>query len=1505
MPTSSPSPLDSALESALTSHLEALERAWERVSPDSLPPRWQDYLPPSGPCPVAFLFGLLSADVVGRIRAGKPALLAEPYFEDLRLHAMAGLEADRLLAMLVRREYRERWRRGDRARLHEYLDRYPHLHNAIQDLAPVLSCSSCGKDDVPLADEDAADVACPACGSSVALRQTPAGSASLPATDRRESVEQLTTVHQPAAAAAVAVAASSAPSRRLGRYEVGEEIARGGMGIVLRARDPVLNRDLAVKVLRPELLREFTESERRNLLRRFEEEAQITAQLQHPGIVPVHELGRDEAGLPFLVMKLVRGQTLEKLLNDRSAPAVDQAFFIGIFEQVCQAVAFAHAHSVLHRDLKPLNVMVGRFGEVQVMDWGLAKVLAAEVAAAEEAGASSIETLRTRGESLFTQGALGTWQYMSPEQANGDWQAVDERTDVFALGGILCAILTGLGPYTGGSRHEVRQRAQRGEVAETLTRLDRCGADVELVALAKVCLSAQRENRPRNAEELANRVGEYRRNVEQRLRQAERERAADAARAEERLRAGERERQAEAVHAAEQLRAAERLRAEAEEKARAERRARRRMVALVSVVTAALLLGGGVAAWHWQDQATRRARAESEAEGALREAQTALEGGKEQERRDPERWHAIVRVAVTAMKRAEAAVASASVSEELAERVRGLQAELDEKSRDSAFRVAWDRLRLEKSAVKEGHYDSAAAAPRYREAFREYGIDPGNAAEASAVIRRSRLRSELLAALEDWGRATGDRGEMKQLRGVLELAGASPDGFRRAWREAVQKKDGRSLAALASRAQELPAADLVNLADDLAHLDEEKAAEQLLREALLRFPDDFWVNHNLGMLLQDAPRPRLEEAVRYLTVAAALRSQSPGAFINLGAALKQKGQVEEAIRCYEKAIQLDPTYAAAPTNLGIALAETGQIDKAIAWYRKAIEVDPKLAAAHTNLGAILKENGEIEEAIACCRKAVELDPRSTMAHNNLGAALMEKGEFDEAIRCLRKAIDLNPKHASAHSNLGASLREIGEVEKAIASCRTAIELDPRLAAAHNNLGAALRANRQLEEAIACFRKAIELNPKLAVVHLNLGLALQDRRQVDEAIRCYRKAIELRPRHALAHNNLGVILKENGKVEEAIACYRKAIALDPKYAQAHVNLGGALQDRGQVEDAIRCYRMGIDLDPKLATGHYGLGLALKAKGDTEGAIASYRKAIAADPGFVMAYNNLGNALRDRGIMAEAIDCYRKAIALDPKNPLAHNNLGVTLYDRGDFQGAIQCYRTAIVLEPKYATAYGALGEALLASGEFAEARDATRRCLQLLPEQHPLRGPVAGQLQRCETALALNEQLPAVLRGATRLTRGPELLAMAEFCRRYKQMHAAAARFYTEAFAAEPKLAGDVRSQHRYQAACSAALAAAGQGKDAEKLDVKERQQLRQRSLDWLRADLDHWSKRLSDGPARDREAIRKVLEQWQKESDLAGIREGKLLSVLPTEERAAWKKLWADLAALIDSRTAP
>lgn len=249
------------------------------------------------------------------------------------------------------------------------------------------------------------------------------------------------------------------------RYIVEEEIGRGGAGVVLSVWDIDLRRSLAMKVLRAET--GLGGSSPRSLAR-FVEEAQVTGQLEHPGVVPVHALGVDDEGRMYFTMRAVRGRTLGEVftLAREEREGWSRVRAAGALLRVCETVAFAHARGVLHRDLKPANVMLGTFGEVYVMDWGLARVAgAAEMPEGEGVSSDRGEDGDTPESGLVTEhGAiLGTPAYMAPEQAVGDGDAIDARADVYAVGSMLYELLAGAAPYA--------RRGQRRSPVGILTAL--------------------------------------------------------------------------------------------------------------------------------------------------------------------------------------------------------------------------------------------------------------------------------------------------------------------------------------------------------------------------------------------------------------------------------------------------------------------------------------------------------------------------------------------------------------------------------------------------------------------------------------------------------------------------------------------------------------------------------------------------------------------------------------------------------------------------------------------------------------------------------------------------------------------------------------------------------------------------------------------------------------------------------------------------------------------------
>jgi serine/threonine-protein kinase len=566
--------------------------------------------------------------------------------------------------------------------------------------------------------------------------------------------------------------------------------------------------------------------------------------------------------------------------------------------------------------------------------------------------------------------------------------------------------------------------------------------------------------------------------------------------------------------------------------------------------------------------------------------------------------------------------------------------------------------------------------------------------------------------------------------------------------------------------------------------------------------------------------------------------------------------------------------------------------------RRAQERHPEDFWLNFSLGDALAEGKKPGEAVGFYRAALALRPGTYAVYNNLGVALDAKGKVDEAIACYRKAIALDPKLAGAHTNLGVALCDKGKVDAAIGEYRKAIDLDPRLAPAHYNLGKALDAKGKVEEAIACYRKAVALDPKNALAHTNLGVALAGKGKVDEAIACFRRAIDLDPRLAPAYSNLGVALKAKGKLEEAIECYRKAIDSDPRLAPAHYNLGLALYGQGKVDEAISHYRKAIAIDPGDAKAHTNLGVALRDKGKVDEAISHDRRAIALDPKLPLAHINLGVALYGKGKVDEAIACYRKAIAIDPKLAQAHTNLGASLYGKGKVDEAIACFQKAVEIDPKLAEAHCNLGDALRSQGRLAESLGSYRRGHALGSKRPGWSYPSLRWVRQARRLVRLEKELPDLLSGKRTPASPAERVEYAAVCaltRRYR----GAARLYAKAFTADPTLADDLQAAHRYAAARAAALAAAGQGRDPPGPDDKERARLRRRALGWLRADLALWGKEAMKGTPEARAEVQKTLRHWQKDPDLAGVRQAAALEELPEAERAEWQKLWGEVEALL------
>jgi serine/threonine-protein kinase len=535
---------------------------------------------------------------------------------------------------------------------------------------------------------------------------------------------------------------------------------------------------------------------------------------------------------------------------------------------------------------------------------------------------------------------------------------------------------------------------------------------------------------------------------------------------------------------------------------------------------------------------------------------------------------------------------------------------------------------------------------------------------------------------------------------------------------------------------------------------------------------------------------------------------------------------------------------------------------------------------------------------------------------------------------------------SASFSLGGLADEIGDKQDALTAYLESREIFQRLADAHptvteyqnnlarihNNSGNLLRATGKPEEALAAyeqaramFQKLADANPtvteyqnSLANIHNSIGILLNETGKPTEALAAYEQALSIQQKLAdanptvtryqsdlgISHNNIGALLNETGKPTEAMAAYEQALSIQQKLADAnptvaryqismasiHFNIGYLLRATGKPTEALAAYEQSLSIQQKLA--------------DANPTVTRYQSDLA------FSHNNIGVLLKATGKPTEALAAYERALEIQrslarehPESPRYASSLGGALsnialidLDARQFDVARDRFREAIIWQKK----------ALAANSRDPTYRQfMTNHLIGLVRAARGLNDPdLAAKAQRELVELKatdprfaeMDARLKNVLGGespkdnAERLT----LAQRASDVGRY----VAAARLWADALEADPKLAADRRAQHCYNAACAASLAASGVGKGEPAPDDAAKARLRRQALDWLEAELGVWAKYIASGTPQQRAAIVRTLRHWQDDADLASIRDAKALDALPEAERAAWRELWARVAAL-------
>jgi len=1051
------------------------------------------------------------------------------------------------------------------------------------------------------------------------------------------------------------------------RYQIGEEIGRGGLGRVVTARDLYVGRDVALKEMLPR------PAERVDSIERFFVEAQVTGQLEHPGIAPVHAVGVSPEGKPFYIMKLIKGHTLAGIIREHhaavrrgAARTAQRHQMLRVFVDVCNAVAFAHSHGVMHRDIKPSNIMVGDFGEALLVDWGLARVLKGgeafqrQLEAAEQLQPSTASTAvpvssSPKERSVTEEGTvLGTFAYMSPEQAQGATESLDQRADVFSLGATLYEILVGRPPYR-GNRKELYEQALEARFPaprEVNPRVPR--------ALEAVCLRAMApkpDDRYQTARDLGEEVSRWQAGEPV---QAYREPIWD----------------------------------------RAVRWIRRHRTLCVSTAAAVLVLALAALAWQiHQGRQTRRVA--KEARGLLDQGRQAFDA-----RQLPD---------------AEARLAQAATLLSTQPGLAELQTEVDwwqQKTRaaSQALQAARTRLddfrRLRDEAVFHGMLatgvDIEQNVERAKQAAEEalglFSLRPetGDTPPMDPEVYTSQEAAEVVQACRQLRCTYADavaqplpgrsrqqnRAAAKRALALLDQTGArdaSPKSYylrRGLYAHLAGDDPGAREAMHRAEAQTARTAEDHFLVGDYQYRSGQyEAAAGSFRQALQLAPDHFWADYFLG------------------------------------ASLAQLGEWQDAIAALTSAADQRRDFAHTYLLRGFAHGELGDLDVARADFERAEQAGIARYSLLLNRGVLSLRHGKLKAAIEDFQQATAAEPDSPQAYLSLAEAYRVQSRLDEAMKVLDQAAAAAPHSARVHHLRAQVLVELGNEKGAVA------ELDQGINKADR--GIRLRADLFLERGRLRHRQALQATDAKARAQ-GLEAALED---YDQALREHDECYEARCLRGLA-------LAELRRDREAVDAFDRYLAESPLrlavYAPVDAVAPGAVVVPGQA-----AARADQDPKRMLAIVYRERGLARIRLGDSAGAVRDFMQAeeLAASLGefpltydrerFGVMFSRCGWAFLRAG-QELALKEFDAHIRIAPDNPEPYTGRGHARALLGDYRRAIEDADTATRLGSEnpgmyfnaagvYAECHGLAKADTQAEDAPAVAETCHRRAIECLKE----------------------------------------------------------------------------------------------------------------------------------------------------------------------------------------------
>lgn len=1091
------------------------------------------------------------------------------------------------------------------------------------------------------------------------------------------------------------------PPDRIGNYKAISVIGDGGMGVVYRAEQQNPSREVALKVIRPELAGKY-------VLQRFQLEATLLGQLHHPGIAQIFEAGaaQTEEGLqPFFAMELVEGEPLQKYIRKNGLSLHEKLKLLAV---ICDAVQYSHQKGVIHRDLKPGNILIDQDGNPKILDFGVARSMDADL---------QLTTL-----SQSTNQIIGTLPYMSPEQVEGNSEEIDTRSDIYALGVLAYESLAERHPYDLKNRSLPETARVICEVEpKPLGRVNRAYKG-DLESIVGKAIDKDKDRRYQSVSDLAADLRRY---------------------------LNHQPVHARPTSAFYQLR-------------KFSRRNRGLATLLAILIFVVLPTLSGLAIWiaaHQEDVQAQALVERLEATDLLiQQGFSTLDGELGGEEAVPF-FQAALDNLESGKRFQQRADALAGLAFALTES-EGLDAGLKvleshpqdfadfpdlERSYAVIYQIAGEVEKEQELIESLPEASSSIGWFLDGRRFLEIGRDAeGETAQEWYAISRDNFHRAILVSSK--AKALEYIGLAEAMSNLLE-----PGPLLMPVTKALSMHWPDNPYALFYIAEALGGSNEAIASRSPSQL---QAAEVWFQKALELEPENLMFLYNFANFLDD--QHRWSDAEKYYQTAVDLAPTFAWGQHNLGNVLFYQGKMEQAETAYRTAL-LHYDDALAHYNLADLLYECGRLEEAEFEYLEALRLDPSKLEHHLDFARLLTKTGRAQEAEASFQESLRLAPNNAIVHFNYGWMLDLVGRLEEAEKYYREAIRLDPNDSSPHTNLGWLLQRSGRAKEAEAEYREAIRANPQSPSAHNNLAELLYFEGRWEEAEPEFQEAIRLDSEYATAHLNYAQFLTASERFEEAEREFQAAIQFEPDNAECHSEYGSMLHDLGNTEAAEMELREAIRLDPEHAFAHILLGTILFASARYEEAhsvlLIAHELGSNLDywpadesaERVAMAKEALELAkeIGAAVDDPTSITDWQTAFAlARMAWSLDELEAVVALEERGLeLAEGVGDELVA-GIGIWNGAEWFELNSEAWDlvdpvgvnpQADVELGLRLAEAAVSLAPEETSVRDTLAWALFANGQYEEAIAASQKALDISPDDQ--KEEYQGYLKAMKDAVA--------------------------------------------------------------------------------------------------------------------------------------------------------------------------